>query len=259
MPEVLDQRQDQLRRDRRGLARSCCSAGAQIGLRRPSRYRRRSSAIHRLVDVDIGQATAPTTSRQTARLSLWSLTADVFAVADAEGLDRFAIWRQSWAGRSRGPRPVRRSGQLDRDLRSVGCNPSPRTRRRPTSGSRPSGAAGRARWFDLFKIGMGETVDREFPTLGAGRVRADPQARSPHARPSGWPTDTQRTSERSRPRAPHGGRVGGRGQRRREGGCDDCDGQSLQSPGRREHAPRSALTVPVARAFLDRWFAWTRS
>ena len=53
---------------------------------------------HRLVNVDLRGHGASDKPHEAAAYTSDALTGDVFAVADAEGLDRFAIWGQSCGG-----------------------------------------------------------------------------------------------------------------------------------------------------------------
>ena len=53
---------------------------------------------HRLVNVDIRGHGASDKPHEAAAYTSDALTGDVFAIADAEGLDRFAIWGQSYGG-----------------------------------------------------------------------------------------------------------------------------------------------------------------
>ena len=113
---------------------------------------------------------------------------------------------------------------------------------------------------DLFKIEMGETFDREFPPWAqAVTLRADPEAllaaRAPEIWTDGIPDEDLRSFPV--PALLIAGEL--------EDEDDDAakvaamipNGQSLRLPGL-GHAgacAASALTVPTARAFLDRWFA----
>ena len=53
---------------------------------------------HRLVNVDLRGHGASDKPHEAAAYRVDAMTGDVFAVADAEGLDRFAIWGQSRGG-----------------------------------------------------------------------------------------------------------------------------------------------------------------
>ncbi|MET1011799.1 MAG: alpha/beta fold hydrolase [Actinomycetota bacterium] len=57
---------------------------------------------HRLVNVDIRGHGASDKPHEAVGYASDALTGDVFAVADAESLERFAIWGQSYADGSRG-------------------------------------------------------------------------------------------------------------------------------------------------------------
>jgi pimeloyl-ACP methyl ester carboxylesterase len=60
------------------------------------------SRDHRLVLVDIHGHGASDTPHEAAAYAADAVTGDVFAVADAEGLDPFAIWGQSYGDGSHG-------------------------------------------------------------------------------------------------------------------------------------------------------------
>ncbi len=107
---------------------------------------------------------------------------------------------------------------------------------------------------------MGETFDREFPPWAqAVTLRADPEAllaaRGPHRWTDGIPDDVLRSFPV--PALLIAGEL--------EDEDDDAanmaamipNGQSLRLPGLGHGGAcaASALTVPTARAFLDRWFA----
>ena len=57
---------------------------------------------HRLVQVDLRGPGASDKPHEAAAYTADALTGDIFSVADAEGLDRFAIWGTPTAGGSRG-------------------------------------------------------------------------------------------------------------------------------------------------------------
>ena len=153
------------------------------------------------------------------------------------------------------------AGPGDRDLGSVG----PATRARRADGDRrvgrgPQAAAGRARWSTCSRSSDGETFDREFPPWAqAVTLRADPEALLAAHAPELWTDGIPDEDLRSFP-VPAlliAGEL--------EDEDDDAakvaamipNGQSLRLPGLGHGGAcaASALTVPTARAFLDRWFA----
>jgi pimeloyl-ACP methyl ester carboxylesterase len=167
---------------------------------------------HRLVNVDLPGHGASDKPHEAAAYSKDALIADVFAVADAEGLDRFAIWGQSYGGRI----------------------------------AWMTAAAAAERVPAIVSSGMWDPrIQPEQPTETDEwneALRHDP-GRGPQVV--------------LRPGASDRRGVGGRRRRCREGGRDDPNGQSqrLSGLGHGGACAASALTVPTARAFFERWFA----
>ena len=125
-------------------------------------------------------------------------------------------------------------------------------------GRGPQAAAGRARWSTCSRSN-GDSFDREFPPWArAVTLRADPEALLAAARAGRWdgiPDEDLRSFPV--PALLIAGEL--------EDEDDDAakvaamipNGQSLRLPGLGHGGAcaASALTVPTARAFLDRWFA----
>ena len=217
---------------------------------------------HRLVNVDLRGHGASDKPQEGAAYRMDAMTGDVFAVADAEGLDRFAIWGQSrggwvaWGAAAAAPERIAAivaSGAWD-------PRPEPKDPTATDEWAEALGQGGTSALVDRFKIEMGDTFDHEFPPWAqAVTLRADPEAliaaRAPEIWTDGIPDEDLRSFPV--PALLIAGEL--------EDEDDDAakvaamipNGQSLRLPGL-GHAgacAASALTVPTARAFLDRWFA----
>ena len=217
---------------------------------------------HRLLNVDIRGHGASDKPHEAAAYTADTLTGDVFAVADAEGLDRFAVWGQSyggwiaWMAAAAAPERVAAivaSGFWD-------PRPAPKSRRRSTGGTRLSGTAERARWSTASRSTMGETFDSEFPPWAqAVSLRADPEALYASRRLrlswNGIP-DEELASFRV-PALLIAGELEDEDDDAAEVAAMIPNGQSLRLPGlgHTGACAASTLTVPTALAFLDRWFA----
>ena len=185
----------------------------------------------------------------------------MFAVADAEGLDRFAIWGQSYGGRIAWMAAAAAPERVPAIVASGFWDPRPE----PEEPTEIDGYAealrhgGTSELVDRFKIDMGETFDREDPTLGAGRrspSRSRGAARRPYAASYVERDPAEDLGSFPVPALLIAGEL--------EDEDDDAakvaamipNGQSLRLPGLGHvgACAASALTVPTARAFLDRWF-----
>ena len=191
---------------------------------------------HRLVHVDVRGHGASDKPHEAAAYTADALTGDVFAVADAEGLDRFAIWGHSYGGwiawmtaaaapervpaivatGSWDPRP---DPSAHGDQR-VGRGPQAR---RDESASRP--VRGQGWGFVRSRVPPGRGRDPPGRSRGAARRDSPPSCGTRALR--------TRTSGRSRPGAPHRRGAGGRGRRRHEGGRDDPQRSELAVAGSR--------------------------
>ena len=217
---------------------------------------------HRLVNVDIRGHGASDTPHEEAAYNKSALTADVFAVADAEGLDRFAIWGQSYGGWVAWMTAAVAPERVPAIVSSGMWDPRPRPER-PTEIDEWSEAlrhGGTSALVDRFKIEMGETFERELPPWAqAVTLRADPEALLA-ARAVRWSDGVpdEDLGAFPVPALLIAGEL--------EDADDDAatvaamirNGESLRLPGL-GHAgacAASALTVPAVRAFLDRWFVW---
>jgi pimeloyl-ACP methyl ester carboxylesterase len=216
---------------------------------------------HRVVNVDIRGHGASDKPHEVAAYTWDALTGDVFAVADAEGLDRFAIWGQSYGGwiawltAAAAPERVAAivaSGAWD-------PRPEPELGTETDEWSEALRRGGTSALVDRFKIDMAETFDREFPPWAqAVTLRADPEAllaarardRWIHGIPDedlgSFPVPALLTAGELEDEDDDAAKIA----------AMIPNGQSLRLPGL-GHAgacAASTLTVPTARAFLDRWF-----
>jgi pimeloyl-ACP methyl ester carboxylesterase len=213
---------------------------------------------HHLVNVDIRGHGASDKPHEAAAYTREALTGDVFEVANAEGLDRFAIWGQSYGGWIAWMTAADAPGRVPAIVTSGSWDPRPPEE--PMENDEWVEAlrsGGTSALIDRFKIDMA-TFDREFPPWAqAVTLRADPEALLA-ARAKRWTDGIPDEDLRSFP-VPAlliAGEL--------EDEDDDAakvaamipNGQSMRLPGL-GHAgacAASATTVPAARAFLDRWF-----
>ena len=120
---------------------------------------------HRLLNVDIRGAGASDRPHEAAAYTADTLTGDVFAVADAEGLDRFAVWGQSYGGRIAWMAAAAAPERVAAIVTSGFWDPRPP----PEKPAEIDGwdealrHGGTSALLDRFKIDMGATFDREFP------------------------------------------------------------------------------------------------
>jgi pimeloyl-ACP methyl ester carboxylesterase len=217
---------------------------------------------HCLVNVDIRGHGASDKPHEAAAYTSAALTADVLAVADAEGLGRFAIWGQSYGGwiawmtAAAAPKRVPAivtSGAWD-------PRPSPEEPTEPDALNQALRHGGTSALVDLFRIEDGVSFEREFPPWArAVTLRADPEALLAANAPEAWADGIQDEDLRSFP-VPAlliAGELEDEDDEAAKVAAMIPNGQSLRLPGLGHGgaAAASALTVPTARAFLDRWFA----
>ncbi len=189
------------------------------------------------------------------------MAADVLAIADSEGLDRFAIWGLSrggwiaWMAAAAAPERVAAivaSGAWD-------PQPEPEVPTETDEWAEALKRDGVSGLVNRFRIEWGETFDLEFPPWAqAVTLRADPEALLAARAPELW-LDGITDEELRSFRVPVLLIAG-----ERDDEDDDAakvaavipNGQRLRLPGL-GHAGScmaSALTIPTARAFLHRWF-----
>lgn len=215
---------------------------------------------HRLVIVDTRGHGASDKPHEAAAYTSAVLTADVFAVADAEGLDRFAIWGQSMGGGIAWATAAASPERIAAIVTSGAWDPRPEPEStEPDEELEALRRGGTEAFVDLFRANDRDLFDREFPPWArAVTLRADPEALIASAAPElstdGIPDEDLRSFPV--PALLIAGEL--------EDEDDDAakvatmipNGQSLRLPGLGHPGAcaAAALTVPTARAFLDRWF-----
>lgn len=216
---------------------------------------------HLLINVDLRGHGASDKPHEPAAYRADILTSDVLAVADAEGLDRFAIWGLSYGGWIAWMTANAVPERVPAIVTSGEWDPRPGTEEDWRWFDEGWGAAlrrgGTRALVDLFKQEDGEAFDREFPTWArAVTLRADPEALLAAQAPE---LVTQGLSDLERFPVPALLIAGAL-----EDEDDDAakvaamipNGQSLRLPGLGHGGACTAseLTIPTVRAFLDRWF-----
>jgi pimeloyl-ACP methyl ester carboxylesterase len=157
---------------------------------------------HRLVNVDIRGHGASDKPHEAAAYTSDALTGDVFAVADAEGLDRFAIWGQSYGGWIAWMTAAAAPERVLAIVTSGSWDPRPPPQE-PTGTDEWLEAlrhGGTSALVDLFKIEDGDRFDLEFPPWAQDvTLRADPEALLAAQAPELWAEGIaeERTSDRS--------------------------------------------------------------
>jgi pimeloyl-ACP methyl ester carboxylesterase len=217
---------------------------------------------HRLVNVDIRGSGASDKPHEAAAYTANTLASDMFAVADAEGLDRFAIWGQSYGGRIAWMTAAAAPERVPAIVTSGFWDPRPL----PEKSAEIDGwdealrHGGTSELVDRFRIDMGETFDREFPRWAQDVIlRADPEAllasRRVRATWNGIPEED--LASFPVPALLIAGELEDEDDDAAKVAATIPKGQSLRLPGLGHGgaSAASALTIPTARAFLDRWFA----
>jgi pimeloyl-ACP methyl ester carboxylesterase len=134
---------------------------------------------HRLVNVDIRGHSASDKPQEAAAYTSEALTGDVFAAADAEGLDRFAIWGQSYGGWIAWMSAAAAPERVPAIVTSGAWDPRPKLEEPTGIDQYKRGPQARrtSALVDLFRIEDGAAFDREFPPWAqAVTLRADPEA-----------------------------------------------------------------------------------
>jgi pimeloyl-ACP methyl ester carboxylesterase len=217
---------------------------------------------YRLVLVDLRGHGASDKPHDAASYRIGLMADDVLAVADAERLDRFAIWGLSRGGWVAWMTAAAAPERVAAIVASSAWDPEPEPEA-PTETDDWAEALKRGGvqgLVDRFRVESGETFDREFPPWArAVTLRADPEALLAARAPELWTDGVPNEELRSFPVPVL----------LIAGALDDEDddaatvatmipnGQSLRLPGLGHGGAcaASALTVPTTRAFLDRWFA----
>ena len=186
----------------------------------------------------------------------------MLAVADAEGLDRFAIWGLSYGGWIAWMTAVAAPGRLAAIVTTGAWDPRPGTYEDWVAFDEGWGEAirrgGMQGLVDLFREQDGEAHAREFPAWArAVTLRADPlallaiQSRELYtegiATVEGFPVPALLIAGELEDEGADAARI-----------ADMLpNGESLRLPGLGHGGAcaASALALPTARAFLDRWFS----
>jgi len=217
---------------------------------------------HRLVNVDIRGHGASDKPHDAAAYTSDALTGDVFAVADAEGLDRFAIWGQSYGGWIAWITAAAAPERVPAIVTSGSWDPRPPPQE-PTETDEWLEAlrrGGTSALVDLFKIEDGDRFDLEFPPWAQTiTLRADPEALLAAQAPELWAEGIADEDLRSFP-VPAlliAGELEDKDDDAAKVAAMIPNGQSLRLPGLGHGGAcaASALTVPTARVFLNRWSA----
>lgn len=190
------------------------------------------------------------------------VVSDVLAVADAEGIDRFALWGQSYGGWIGWMTAYSEPERVAALIASGAWDPRPGTYEEWKEFDESWGAAirrgGMQGLVDLFKEEDGEAFSTEFPPWArAVTLRADPQALlAIQSRElsgegistlEGFPVPVLLIAGEREDEEDEAAKVAGL----------IPNGQSLRllGLGHGGACAASELTIPTARAFLDRWSA----
>lgn len=229
----------------------------------------RLSGDHRLVNMDLrghGQSDRP---HEAAAYSSDILVGDVLAVADAEGLERFAIWGLSMGGWI----AWLTAAAVPRRIAAIVCSGA--WDPRPFEQIEPEYSVETDEWVealrsggskalvDLYKVEYGERFDTEFPPWAQTVThRSDPEALLA-AYLEMWVdgiADEELTSFPVPALLIAGGVEDPEDEAARFAAIIP-KGESLSLPGLGHPGAcaASGLSVPTAAAFLDRWYPWSRS
>jgi pimeloyl-ACP methyl ester carboxylesterase len=213
---------------------------------------------YRLVNIDIRGHGASDKPHEPAAYTAAVLVRDVFAVADAEGLDRFAIWGQSYGGWIAWMTAATHPRRVAAIVTSGAWDPRP-AERSETEDFEALKQGGMNALLDRMRIASGERFDGEVPPwIQALALRSDPEALfASYSKMwvDGLDDEALRSFpvpalliagelEDERDAAAGIAAMIPRGQRLR-----------LQGLGHVETCNASALTVATAREFLGRWVA----
>lgn len=215
---------------------------------------------HRLVNIDLRGHGASDKPHDAAAYSSDVLVGDVFTVADAEGLDRFAIWGHSWGGWIAWMTAAADPARVAAIVTSGAGNPRPEE---PTETSLAEmevvRQGGMRALVEELRTADGERFDRERPSwFQAAVLRADPDAFLA-ACSKMWVdgiTDDELASFPV-PALLIAGELEDKDDVAAKIAETIRTGQRLrlQGLGHEGTCNASALTIPTARAFLERWFA----
>ncbi|MET0564948.1 MAG: alpha/beta hydrolase [Acidimicrobiia bacterium] len=217
------------------------------------------SGDHRLANIDLRGHGASGKPHQAAAYSYDSSIGDVLAVADAERLDRFAIWGHSYGGQIAWMTAAAFPERVGAIVTTGAWDPRPDPEYSIENSEwvKALRRGGTTALVEQFAIEDGEAFDREFPEWARTvTLRGDPEAwiATYEAPDDGVPDEELRSFPVPVLLI--------------AGEFDDLDddsakiaamvpnGQTLRLPGLGHGGSciASELTIPTARSFLDRWF-----
>jgi pimeloyl-ACP methyl ester carboxylesterase len=218
---------------------------------------------HRLVNVDIRGHGASEKPHEAAAYTSGAHIGDVLAVANAEGLDRFAIWGHSYGGWIAWMTAAAAPERVPAIVTTGAWDPRPKPQgpTEPNEYNEAIRRGGMEALVELFKVEDGDRYDREFPPWAeAVTLRADPSAVIAANDPQLWWDGIPDEDLRSFP-VPVlliAGELDDEDDDAAKVAAMIPNGQSLRLPGLGHGGSciASALTIPTVQAFLDRWFAW---
>jgi pimeloyl-ACP methyl ester carboxylesterase len=215
---------------------------------------------HRLVNVDIRGHGASDKPHEAAAYTSAVLRGDVLAVADAEGLDRFAIWGHSYGGWIAWMTAAAVPERVPAIVTSGAWDPRPEEPPETSEYNEALRRGGTRALVELFQLEDGSNFDREFPSWArAVSLRGDPEALLAAGALQRWTDGIPEEDLRSFP-VPAlliAGEFDDEDDDATKVAAMIPNGQSLRLRGLGHGGSciASALTIPTARAFLDRWFA----
>ncbi len=216
---------------------------------------------HRLVAVDMRGHGSSDKPHEPAAYHGAAFVSDVLAVADAEGLDRFAVWGLSYGGWVAWLTASAAPDRVPAIITTGSWDPRPMTFEDWLADYKPELDAIRESGMAAVIAGYEDEGFRFPDAIRSGMVRSDPEAmiasQSSELLADGL-TDLAgfqvpalliagELEDEDDAAAAVAGLIG--------------HGESLRLPGLGHAATcaASGLTIPTARAFLDRWFAWPTS
>lgn len=216
---------------------------------------------YRLVNVDLRGHGASDKPHAPADYTAEALIGDVFAVADAEGLDRFAIWGMSYGGWIAWLAAAAEPERIPAIVCSGAWDPRAATEppSEPDEWDEALRRGGTSALVEQFELEDAAAFDREFPPWArVVTLRADPEALLAAHSPELWADGLPAADLASFP-VPAlliAGDLEDPDDEAAEVAAMISNGQSLRLPGLGHGGgcAASELTVPTARAFLDRWF-----